>query len=131
MRRHLKRRMTNGDLEQMGGSYEGVIVEVVLEKMRNPFTTKSEVNPVVSFEDGWRIVPNIGMRRALTENLGPDTDGWIGRQIRVFLRPVQRRAPSGDGKQRLEKAVECLDAPAAEPETAEREELAAAEITWG
>ena len=131
MRRHLKRRMNNHDLEQMGGTYHGVIADVVVEEMRNPFTAKREELPVIVFEDGWQLVPNLGIRRDLTDWLGSESDNWIGASIRIFLRPMTRKVESGDGKQRLEKAVECLEAPAAEPEMTERKELAADEITWG
>ena len=131
MRRHLKRRMTNRDLEQMGGNYDGVIADVVLEEMRNRFKAKREEHPVIAFEDGWQLVPNLGIRKDLVHSLGSESDNWIGASIRIFLRPMTRSNGSGDGKQRREKAVECLDAPAAAPETTERKELAADEITWG
>ena len=129
MRRHLKRRMNNGDLEQMGGDYKGVIGDVVMEEMRNRYTAKREEHPVIVFEDGWRIVPNIGMRQALINSLGPESDDWIGGRIRIFLRPMARKGGGGGGPQRFEKAVECLDAPT-KTQTA-REELGAEEISWG
>ena len=131
MRRHLKRRMTNHDLEQMGDTYHGVIADVVVEEMRNIYTTKYEEQPVIVFEDGWQLVPNLGIRRDLTDWLGFESDNWIGASIRIFLRPMTRKVGSGDGKQRREKAVECLEAPAAEPETTERKESASDEITRG
>jgi hypothetical protein len=130
MRRHLKRRMNNSDLEQMGGQYEGVVVNVVLEEMRNRYTVKREEHPVIVFEDGWRIVPNLGMRRALINSVGPESDDWIGGRVRIFLRPMARKH-GGDGPQRFEKAVECLAPQTANPPPTEREELAAAEISWG
>ena len=63
MRRHLKRWLNEGELQEMGGSYEGRISAVVEEELRNRFTVQREVQPVIVFADGWRIVPNIGMRR--------------------------------------------------------------------
>jgi hypothetical protein len=123
--------MTNGDLEQMDGAYAGVIADVVLEEMRNKYTAKYEKNPVIVFEDGWRIVLNKGMRKDLLHSLGSESDNWIGASIRIFLRPMTRKVGSGDGKQRLEKAAECLKPAAAEPETAERKELTADEVKWG
>ena len=109
MRRHLKRWLVNSDLQGMGGSYEGIIVDVIEEKVRNPFKAKHELNPVIVFLDGWRIVPNIGMRRDLVAHYGPETDTWTGRCIRIFLRPMTRHSPDDEGRQRDEKAVECLD----------------------
>ena len=55
MRRHLKHCLTNGDLEQMGGEYEGVISEVIEEVMRNPYTTERQPQPVILFPDGQRL----------------------------------------------------------------------------
>jgi hypothetical protein len=130
MRRHLNRRMTNGDLEQMGGDYEGVIAEVVMEDMRNRYTSKREEHPVIVFEDGWRIVPNIGIRQALINSLKAESDDWIGGRIRIFLRPMPRKDGSGDGPQRFEKAVECLAPETVKPKKTERAELVADEISW-
>ena len=126
MRQHINRGMTNGDLEQMDGAYAGVIADVVLEEMRNKYTAKYEKNPVIVFEDGWRLVLNFGIRRDLIDSLGSESDNWIGASIRIFLRPMTRKVGSGDGKQRLGKAVECL-----EPAAAERKELTADEVKWG
>ena len=109
MRRHLKRWLTNSDLRGLGGSYEGIIVDVVEEEVRNRFKAKHELNPVIVFLDGWRIVPNIGMRRYLDAYYGHETDTWAGRRIRIFLRPMTRKNPGDEGRLRDEKAVECLD----------------------
>ena len=109
MRQHLKRWLANSDLQGMGGSYEGIIVDVIEEKVRNPFKAKHELNPVIVVLDGWRIVPNIGMRRDLVAHYGPETDTWEGRCIRIFLRPMTRKSSGDEGRLRQEKAVECLD----------------------
>ena len=131
MRRHLKHCLTNGDLEQMGGEYEGVISEVIEEVMRNPYTTERQPQPVILFPDGQRIVPNIGMRQALIDGFGSETDHWVGRRVRIFLRPMVRKNTNGNGGQRFEKAVECLDRPDGQPGTTTREStLTAADITW-
>ena len=115
----------------MGGSYEGTIAAVVEEEVRNRFTTQREIQPVIVFTDGYRIVPNIGMRRALVGSFGAETDTWVDNRIRVFRRPMTRRNPGDEAQPRFEKAVECLDAPTAEPEaTAGAGELAAADISW-
>jgi hypothetical protein len=130
MRRHLKRRMNNRDLEQVGGEYIGVVANVVEEQMWNRFLKERKDQPVLLFADGWGIVPNMGMRRTLIEALGPKSDDWIGGRVRIFLRPMARKH-GGDGPQRFEKAVECLAPQTANPPATEREELAAAEISWG
>ncbi len=109
MRRHLKRWLTNSDLRGMGGSYQGIIVDVVEEEVRNRFKGKHELNPVIVFLDGWRIVPNMGIRRYLDAHYGHETDTWAGRPIRIFLRPMTRKSPDDEGRQRDEKAVECFD----------------------
>ena len=109
MQRHLKRRLDNSVLQEMGGSYEGIVVDVVDQKMRNPFTLEHELNPVIVFSDGKRLVPNIGILDVLIAHYGPETDTWAGRRIRIFLRPMTRKNPDDDGPLRYEKAVECLD----------------------
>ena len=126
MRRHLKRSLNGADLQNMGGSYEGTISAVVEEKIRNRFTTQHTMQPVIVFTDGYRIVPNIGMRRTLVESYGAETDSWVGKRIRLFRRPMTRR-DSVKAQSRFEKAVECLDAPTPESEAGE---LAAADISW-
>ncbi len=130
MRRHLKRWLNDADLRNMGGSYEGTISAVVEEETRNRFTTQRTVQPVIVFTDGYRIVPNIGMRRTLVESYGAETDSWVDKRIRVFRRPMTRR-DSVKAQSRFEKAVECLDAPTPESEAAAvAGELAAADISW-
>ena len=129
MRKHLKRNMNNSDLEQMDGSYEGVIVEVTLEEMWNRHRGKREEHPIITFEDGWRIVPNIGMRRDLVDGFGPESEDWIGSRVRIFLRPMARKDTSGK-ERRFEKAVECLDSRAVTPQTTASEMVTAAEISW-
>ena len=130
MRRHLNRWLNHAELINMGGSYEGTIATVVLEEIRNPFTTQRNALPVIVFTDGYRIVPNIGMRRTLVESYGPETDSWVDKRIRVFRRPMTRRH-SVKAQSRFEKAVECLDAPTPKSEaTTGVGELAAADISW-
>ena len=109
MRRHLKRWLTNSALQGMGGSYQGIIVDVVEEEVRNRFKAKHELNPVILFPDGWRTVPNILKRRDLVAHYGPETDIWAGRRSRIFLRPMTRKYSGDEGRLCDEKAVECLD----------------------
>ena len=134
MRRHLKRRLNNGELLKMGGSYEGSIAEVVEETVRNPFTTQQEVVPTIVFVDGWRLIPNIGMRRALVEMLGEETDHWVGRHIVISIRLVARQSANGETRERYEKIIESVDPDDQEAATAttgtEVEALTAADISW-
>ena len=111
MRKYLKRWLTFASLETMGGSYEGEIVTVVAENLRNKFTTGREAHPVISFHDGWRLGLNLGMREDLVAVFGPDTDAWIGARLRVFTRPMSDRDPDDERPVRYEKAVASLTAP--------------------
>jgi hypothetical protein len=114
----------------MGGSYEGTISAVFEEEMRNRFTTQRAMQPVILFTDGYRIVPNIGMRRTVVESYGAETDRWVDKRIQVFLRPMTCR-DSVKAQSRFEKAVKCLDAPTPESEAAAvAGELTAADIPW-
>jgi hypothetical protein len=83
MSRHLKQWINDPELRRRGGRYVGVVAAVVEEVVRNPFTTVRQPEPVMKFADGWQIVPNVGMRPTLVEQLGPETDGWIGQQIEI------------------------------------------------
>ncbi len=134
MRRHLKRWLNDRELLQMGGSYEGIVAEVVEELVRNRYTAQRELQPVIVFRDGWRLIPNIGMRRALVEMFGPETDDWVDRRLTVFRRRMVRKSADGEMRERYEKAVECVDPHVREPRaTAPRkdvEELTAADISW-
>lgn len=85
MSRHLRRWLNDATLRRdFSGRYEGVIASVHEELIRNRFTAVKQVEPVITFDDGWRLIPNIGMRRALIEFYGANTDDWIGRRIVVF-----------------------------------------------
>ena len=133
MRRHLKRWLNDGELLKMGGSYEVSIVEVVEEQVRNRYTAQRELQPVIVFDDGWRLIPNIGMRRALVEMFGSETDDWVGRRVRVFRRRMVRESANGEMRERYEKAVECVDSDPRELTTTSRteiEELTTADISW-
>ena len=89
-----------------GGRYVGVVAAVVEEVVRNPFTTVRQPEPVMKFTDGWQIVPNVGMRRTLVEQLGPETDGWIGQQIEIERCRISRVDPdTGVTREKWEKRV--------------------------
>src|SRR5262245_14469278 len=105
MSKHLPRWLNDSALCGMGGRYEGVVAQVVEERVRNRF--KRDVHgkpivasePVIVFEDGWRLVPNIGMRKVMIDAFGLDSDGWIGRRL-VIDRQLN------DGTNKWEKRVQ-------------------------
>jgi len=109
---YLQRSLTNAELmAREGWSYEGCIVRVVPQQVFNRWKfTKDEIVPVISFEDGYQWIPNVGARRMLTDAWGSDTDLWIGRCLRIYLKAVVRtEKTSGRGIEKLEKQVELLD----------------------
>ena len=134
MRKHLKPRLNNDELLKMGGSYEGIIANVVEETVRNGYTKQRQAEPNIVFMDGWRHIPNIRMRRALIESLGEETNGWVGWRIRIFLRRVERKTADGGMREQYEKFAECIDPPVREPRATtprkDVEELTAADISW-
>ena len=88
MSKTLPRWLTNTVVEGLGGEYVGVIESVAMMPVRNPYTTQTSDEPVITFEDGRKIVPNIGMRRRLIAAFGKETDAWFGRRITVRLQQV-------------------------------------------
>jgi hypothetical protein len=101
--RHLRRWLNDSTLtREFPSGYEGTIFEVVEERLHNRYRCTKELQPVIVFEDGWRLVPNISMRRALKEFFGSDTDEWIGRRVQVYRRLARR---PGDGKEDWQKGI--------------------------
>ena len=82
--------INNTELRVRGGRYVGVVANVTAQEVRNPYAKsgepKKQVQPVIQFDDGCRLIPNVPMRRELKEHLGGDTDLWIGAQLVVELR---------------------------------------------
>lgn len=110
MTRHLRRWLNDKALsENFSDRYEGRIADVTEEVIRNRFTGVKQLEPVVVFEDGWRLVPNVGQRRALIEFFGPETDDWKGHRLVVFRHSTQRTSADGAVRQTWEKRV-CLPA---------------------
>src|SRR3954453_16180265 len=73
MKRYLRRWLNDAELRKRPNDrYEGVISEVLEERLKNKFTGTNEPQPVIVFEDGYRLVPNIGMRQGLIEFWGSD-----------------------------------------------------------
>lgn len=108
---YLQRSLTNDELKARDGCYEGRIARVVEQQVFNRWKyTKDEIVPVISFSDGYQWIPNVGARRKLTEAWGADTDAWIGRRLRIYLKLVTRtEKTSGRAREQPEKQVELLD----------------------
>ena len=87
MRKTLRRWLTVKVLNAHGGAYTGTVKNVAEEQIRNPFTMKMVDRPVITFTDGYRIVPNDGMKEALIDAFGYESDNWRGRQITIRLQP--------------------------------------------
>lgn len=106
MTRHLRRWLNDKALVEMGDSYEGRIQDVTEEPIRNRFTAQKSIEPVILFEDGWKLIPNISQRKALVAFWGPETEEWIGRRLVVFRHRNERPdAATGRVKVTFEKRV--------------------------
>jgi hypothetical protein len=124
MSRHLRRWLNDAELARREhGAYEGTIADVVEEVVRNPYTTRQEEVPVVVFADGWRLVPNFGMRAQLVAMFGAETDAWRGKRIRVFRRRTERtNKTTGETREVFVKTVmSCDTSPAWRPVVVARE----------
>ena len=107
MTRHLVRWLNNKYFDEFG-DYTGRIDDVIEETIRNSYTGEKKLEPVILFEDGLRLLPNIGQRRALIDLFGPETDDWIGREIQVYrTRTVRIDKATGAERIKFEKGV-CL-----------------------
>jgi hypothetical protein len=115
MTRHLHRWLNEKALrEEFGGRYTARIATVTEETIRNRYTFQKQLEPVITFEDGWRLVPNIGQRRALIEFFGAETENWIGESFTVFLARVERKnSETGQIRSVFEKRVMRADLPLA------------------
>jgi len=107
MARHLRKWLNDTTLRELGDMYEGHIADVTEELIRNRFRYNTKtLEPVITFEDGWLLLPNIGQRKALIEMFGSDTDMWIGRSLQVFRARIERTdAKTGLVKISYEKRV--------------------------
>ena len=80
--------LNNEVIEERGGSYSGTVESVSMRQVRNPYTTEVVNEPVITFTDCYKLIPNIGMRRDLIAMFGHETNDWCGRGITVALREV-------------------------------------------
>lgn len=102
MRTTLPRWLKNEVLEELGRSYTGTVENVAMRRIRNPFTTEVVDEPVITFVDGYKLVPNVGIRRDLKDMFGHETDDWYGREITVLLQEVVSKRT---GEERRVKVV--------------------------
>jgi hypothetical protein len=111
MGKTLPRQITNNELEQRGGSYTGIVRGVAMERKWNKFTREKEEQPVISFTDGYELIPNMGMRRDLIAELGCESDDWLGTQITVcqkWFTFIDKE--TGEEKERPERYIsDCRD----------------------
>ena len=104
MGRFVRRMLNRAELMQMSGQYEGVIAEVVEEEVRNSYKRATEVVPMIRFEDGECVIPNIGMRKTLIDALGTDTEAYVGVRVMVYLDLVETKS-GGTRHQKCLKVV--------------------------
>lgn len=82
---HLKPWLTLSELARLDGEFEGVIVSVDTEILRNRFKfNKKTDEAVVTFGDGHRLVLNKSMLYTCIKWWGSESDNWIGHRMRVF-----------------------------------------------
>ena len=107
MRKHLHRWLNDEALRELGDEYEGKIASVTEEVIRNRFTAQRQLEPIIAFQDGWRLCPNITQRRALVEMFeSSNTDEWIGQRLIVFRHRISKVDPkTGVVKEKFEKRV--------------------------
>jgi hypothetical protein len=86
--------------------FEDEIVDVVEEVINNRFAGKKQPEPVIPFNDGWRLIPNLAMRQQLVTLFGHETNMWRGRHVVVYLHKVSRTDKvTGEVRERVEKRL--------------------------
>ena len=116
MKRFLAPMLTVPELEALGGEYEGVIAFVKEEILHNRFKGQKFPEPVVSFHDGKRLVLNKTMLRACIGWFGDDSNNWIDRRIRIFLRREEKvNKDTGETRWQVQRRIACEDAHARAP----------------
>jgi hypothetical protein len=71
------------DLDEMGGTLTSPIKKVVLEEMKNQ-AGQTEKKPVMYLQGHSQgFVINKSNAITLAEGLGPDTDGWAGKSVKI------------------------------------------------
>ncbi len=109
--------ITNTDVREE--PYIGTIALVVSEKVRNPRKGAFEESLVVTFMDGRKLVLSRTRVRSMVSDLGPETDHWIGAEVRVRLvrarggdqRAIEVVTPTQDFPVSVEPSVAAEDIP--------------------
>jgi len=110
MTRYLKKWLTDKALEEQHDSeYEGVVAQVSEEMIRNRFTAQRETLPVVTFDDGWRLVLNKTFLQKFITWFGADSDNWVGRRVRVYRRQAELTNAKGVTRTKWVRDVVCED----------------------
>jgi hypothetical protein len=102
MSKTLPKRITNDELHQRGGEYKGIVREIILKDTWSVLARQSSEQPHITFTDDYTLIPNIGMRRTLIDELGEDSDGWIGKQLTVRMEEFTSKT---SGEIRYEKYI--------------------------
>ena len=116
MTKHLKRFLTDKELQAIGGEFEGVVASVTEEPIRNRFKATTSDEPVITFQEGgYRLIPNKTMLLCLIRWFGADSNDWIGRRIRLFRQLVETTNHEGVTRSKYQRALVCVDAHARTP----------------
>ena len=127
MSQTLPKWLTVAALEAMGGEYVGEIASVRMMPVRNPYTRRTGDEPVITFDDAYKVVPNVGMRRGLIAAFGKETNVWLGRRITVRL---QHFTTKNTGELRSVKVVD-VEAAAEDDTGIDDESDARLDEQWG
>jgi hypothetical protein len=103
MRMKLGPWLTGGVVNAMGGRYQGTIGAVEDREVRNKWTTKTTLEPVVLFEDGKQLVLSPRTQLELIKRFGYESDTWTGKQIVIGCRAVKRTDKNGQALVTWEK----------------------------
>ena len=110
MTRFLAPMLTVPTLQAMGGNYEGVIASVKEEMLHNRYKGQKFPEPVVSFQDGKRLVLNKTMLLACIDWFGKDSNNWTDRRIYVFLRREEKvNRETGETWWKVQRGIACQD----------------------
>ena len=110
MTRYRKKWLTDGELEKIGGEFEGVVESVTEELIRNKFKAQRSREPVVGFDQGgYRLVLNATLLDKFIRWFGAESDDWIGRRVRIYRRLVEVRNSKGELRSRWQRDAVCED----------------------
>ena len=97
----LPRFINIAQLESQENRYENVIADVVAVPTQNTYTHEKKPELTIFFDDGYRVIPNKTMLKALIKEYGKETNLWIGRRIILYsclVNESQRRTEHRSAK---------------------------------